>query len=286
MLTAKRFRRLLPCVYAASDYEMSLEDWIRAALLASPDDARISHVTRLQRLGLDFGPLFPIHLTRKGELHRVSELVFLHRTIAMPPHDDENVSVEAAYIGFAAEARTIDLIKVGDWLVHRGHLDVERLRWLAHEAPWRPGSAEALSVSLEFDGKAASPPESEVRVLCRAAGLPEPEVNADIYRDGIVIARGDLVFRRWKLICEYEGRHHLTDVRQWNRDITRYADLRALGYEYLQITHEMLQQPKALVLKIYQLLVKRGYDGPPPHFGGRWRRLFEQPHADRRFVDA
>lgn len=283
-LEGRVFRRLFPCVYVARDHPMSHDDWVRAALLAMPDDARVSHLTRLQRLGLEHGPLFPLHLTVTGDLHRAVDGVFLHRTKAMPPVDGENVSVEAAFMGYASSARTIDLIKVGDWLAHRGHLDPERVAWLADQTPWRPGAAEALSVLRNLDARSASLPESETRAVVVHAGLPVPEVNSDVYDDHVLVARVDLLFARWRLIIEYEGRQHLTDIGQWNRDIGRYETLRDLGYSYIQVTHEMLRQPRALALRIHRKLVELGYEGAAPQFGARWSRLFGKPCADRRRI--
>lgn len=283
MLQGRRFRRLFPTVYVIAGLEMTREHWIAAALLTAPDDARVSHLTRLQRLGLDYGSAFPVHLTVEGDLHRNVEGLFLHRTIAMPAGDGpENVSVEAAFIGYAAEARTLDLIKVGDWLLHRGHLALDRLVDLAREAPWRPGAAEALSVAPELDARSASLTESELRAIYIAAGLPAPELNRDIYAADVLVARVDLLFVLWRLIVEYEGRQHAFDIGQWNRDIGRYEALRDLGYPYMQITNEMLSQPRAVVLRTYRKLVQLGYDGPAPTFGARWRRLFGKPCADLR----
>lgn len=251
--------------------------------MALPDDARVSHLTRLQRLGLNYGPQFPLHFTRTGELHRNIDGIMLHRTIALPPGDAESVCVEAAYIGFAVDARTIDLVKIGDWLLRHGHLSLSLLRELAELEPWRPGAADVCSVIAELDGRSASLAESELRVMFAAAGLPTPEPNRDIYDGEVLIARVDLLFVLWRLIIEYEGRQHLHDIGQWNRDLGRYEALRDLGYPYLQVTNEMLRQPRALVLRVHRKLVGLGYKGPPPHFGGRWRRLFGRPRVGTRF---
>lgn len=278
-LQSSKYERLFPRVYVRAGVELSHEDWVRAARLSMPQDAQVSHLTRLQMAGLDIGPRFPLHFTVTGDLHRDVDRLFLHRTIDMPPTDDVGVVIEAAVIGYAATARTIDLIKACDWLLHRELMNLEVLEELCRTQRWRPGADHVLSVLHEIDARAASLPESETRLFVTRAGLPRPEANVDVYRDGVFIARVDLLFRLWRLALEYEGRQHLIDVDQWNRDIVRYADLREADYAYLQITHEMLRQPKALVLRIYRALVEQGYDGPAPHFGAAWRRLFECPTA-------
>src|SRR5674476_1623139 len=45
VLRGRRFRRLHPRVWVLASYKMSDLDWIRAAELAMPDEARASHLT-------------------------------------------------------------------------------------------------------------------------------------------------------------------------------------------------------------------------------------------------
>jgi hypothetical protein len=50
--------------------------------------------------------------------------------------------------------------------------------------------------------------------------------------------------------------------------------MRGAGVPYVQATNEKLQRPRRLVHEVHGALVARGYDGPPPVFGERWRSLF------------
>jgi hypothetical protein len=86
-----------------------------------------------------------------------------------------------------------------------------------------------------------SAPESLLRLLIVAAGLPEPEVNEWITDDaGRRVSRPDLQYRVQRIALEYEGEHHLTDPRQWARDIDRDDRLRALGWTVLRFTKRHL----------------------------------------------
>lgn len=86
-----------------------------------------------------------------------------------------------------------------------------------------------------------SAPESLLRLLIVAAGLPEPEVNQWITDDaGRRVSRPDLQYRVQRIALEYEGEHHLTDPRQWSRDIDRDDRLRALGWTVLRFTKRHL----------------------------------------------
>ena len=51
-----------------------------------------------------------------------------------------------------------------------------------------------------------SPKETELRLLLIRGGLPEPELNVDVVgKNGRFIGRGDLVYRRHKVLVEYDG---------------------------------------------------------------------------------
>ena len=262
VLRGRRFRRLHPRVWVLASYKMSDLDWIRAAELAMPDEARASHLTRLRRLGLDYGTFPPLHFTVQGELHLALDGIKLHRTKVMPPTDAQGVTPAAAFIGYAVEARVIDLIKVGDWLLYHEHMSLSELLETALRDRWRPGSGAAIWVARYLDARSRSLKESETRALLVFAGLPRPEVNVDLFNGDCFIACVDMLYREWRLVVEYEGRQHVTDISQWNKDITRYAGVRDEKWEYVQVTQEMLKQPRAVVLRVHDKLVEGGYRGP------------------------
>ena len=54
-----------------------------------------------------------------------------------------------------------------------------------------------------------SPMETRARLMFVGAGFPEPEVNAPLTDSaGEWLAEGDLVWRRQRLVGEYQGEHH------------------------------------------------------------------------------
>lgn len=275
MLRGASWIRLHPRVWVHRDHAMTHLDEITAATLAMPGRAQLSHVSRVQALGLDIGDHAPIHFTVSGDLHLALEGIFLHRTAVLPPLDEVGVTPASAFAQFCATARLIDAIVVGDWLLRHRHMTVIEVSELAARDRWRPGARQARSVLRHLDGRSRSPKESEMRPLIVFSGLPAPEINADVEHGGKRIAIVDFLFRYWRLVLEYEGRQHALDPRQFQIDITRYADLRRASCEYLQVTSKMLQRPRALVLVIYRALVQRGYEGPAPTFGPRWDSLFE-----------
>ncbi len=270
----RRFARIHPRVWCHRDHRMTQSDRVLAAALAMPSRARLTGISRIQQLGLDFGRVDPIRFVVQGDLHIAMDGVFLHRTKRLPPVDDIGVTPAAAFIAYCARARVIDAIKVGDWLVHRGHLTIAEVRALALRELWRPGAHEAIWILEHLDGDARSLPESEVRALLEFAGLTSPEVNVAIDDGPEAQVICDLVFRRWRTVVEHEGAHHQADREQYNRDLGRYAWMRRRNVGYVQSTHEKLRQPRTLVGEVFVELRSHGYDGPPPSFDDRWLTLF------------
>lgn len=278
MLEHPRFEVVFPAVYALAGTSLTDLQLIDAADRALPGDARASHLTRLRRLGLGYGPGRPLHFTIGRDLHLDIPGIFLHRTVVMPPSSDAGVCPEAAFIGAASMLRVIDLVKIGDWLLHRDHMTTGSLLARIHADPWRPGAGAALAVLPMLDARSRSLPESETRLVLECSGLPRPEVNLDVVDDdGVFLGCGDLVYLLWKLLIEYEGRQHAFDDHQFEGDIDRYAGFRKDGWEYLQVTKRKLRHPRSLVLEVHRLLLARGYDGPPPQFDRRWQSLFRRP---------
>jgi len=274
MLIGRRFVRVFPRVWRCANHEMTEADWLEAARLTLPEHARLTGITRIRKLGLDFGPARPLHFVVEGDLHLDLEGIFLHRTRKLAPHDDEDVVPAAAYLFYCSYARVIDAIKVGDWLLGDGHMTIDEVQDLALAAPWRDGAHEAIWILDHLDGRSRSLPESETRALFEFAGLPRPDVNVEVAAVTSMTVIGDLLFREWGLLVEYEGTHHQTDRLQYTADLERYAAIREHDVPYFQVTHEKLRDARGLVREAHRELVRLGYDGPAPEFGDRWRLLF------------
>ena len=92
-----------------------------------------------------------------------------------------------------------------------------------------------------------------------ASGLPEPHVGHDIHdSDGGWLARPDLAYPELKIAIEYDGRHHLVDLRQWRRDIRRRENLECEGWLLRVITaQDLLNTPATVVARITQDLNTR-----------------------------
>lgn len=84
---------------------------------------------------------------------------------------------------------------------------------------------------------AESPRETLLRLLLLRAGLPEPELDVELFdSEGRFVARADLLFRLQRVVVvEYDGDQHRTDRRQYERDILRIEAIEALGYRVVRV---------------------------------------------------
>jgi hypothetical protein len=80
-----------------------------------------------------------------------------------------------------------------------------------------------------------SPRETWVRLVLLRAGMPEPAHNRRIFdADGRLVAIGDLVYEKLKIVIEYEGERWHKDP--WSViDVDRYNALVLLGWSVIKV---------------------------------------------------
>lgn len=107
----------------------------------------------------------------------------------------------------------------------------------------------------------ASAPESHLRLALIKAGLPEPELDVDVYdANGRYLGTTECVYPEFKVALEYEGDHHRTLAKQWNRDIDKQADYEEAGWAYIRITAEKFYRHRATLMgKVRRTLLDRGW---------------------------
>ena len=112
---------------------------------------------------------------------------------------------------------------------------------------------EALALC---DGRAESPPESQVRVALVQAGLrPVPQHEVRDARGGLV-ARVDLAFPEHRLAIEYDGRAAHSGDEAFVRDRQRQNALVAMGWRVLRLTAEDLRRPEHVVAEVLAVLAR------------------------------
>ncbi len=73
-------------------------------------------------------------------------------------------------------------------------------------------------------------------------GLPKPECNVDVLDDGGWLARPDMVWRRQRVVAEYDGIVHLPE-EQRRKDALRRNLLQDAGWVIIVFTAADLKDP-------------------------------------------
>jgi hypothetical protein len=188
--------------------------------------------------------------------------------------DGLRVTSPATTWAMLAPLLTIDeLVQVGDAIVHiprrrgmhRGQASdalgtTDQLE-AAMNAGRRQGAARLRAALPLIQVGSASPGETNLRLACIRAGLPEPELDFDVWgADGVAIGYTELAYPKWRVLIEYEGDHHRTDRDQWVRDIDKHAACVAAGWTVIRLTSRHLYPTGfAAVTRIRNALIRGGW---------------------------
>lgn len=107
-----------------------------------------------------------------------------------------------------------------------------------------------------------SPRETKLRLVLVRAGMPEPEVNGVIFdSNGEFLAFGDLVFRRYRVVAEYDGEVHRWE-EQYHRDVDRLDALADETWRVVRINKTHLRgDGRVAVGKVARALRAAGWAG-------------------------
>ncbi|QGG40765.1 DUF559 domain-containing protein [Aeromicrobium yanjiei] len=257
-LQGPRFAMVRPGVYRLAETEPTLRLHAEAARLVLPPGAAASHTTALGLRGLHLGRTFPLHfsISTWSEVERRG--IVLHRRQGrLHPIELDGLPVlgpRRTFVDAATLLSSRDLLAAGDWLVAHGEVDLLDLRAYVIESHL-DGVRRARRIAPLVRDDVASVQESHLRWELHCIGLPEPEVNVDILDDqGRWLAKGDLVFRRWKVLVEYDGWQHERDAQQRQWDHLRREQLEAAGWRVIVITAADMRNPRSAAIRVRQAL--------------------------------
>ncbi|MFC5928991.1 DUF559 domain-containing protein [Cryobacterium melibiosiphilum] len=155
-----------------------------------------------------------------------------------------------------------ELIVVGDALVRRQSppATLPELRAAVADFAGHRGAKKLREALIWVRAGVDSPRETELRLLLVRAGLPEPEINGIIRnRLGVKIATGDIVYRRYKVLVEYDGGQHRTDEEQYHWDVDRLDAIMAEGWRVIRINKSHLRTRNRAVFKVEKALTSAGW---------------------------
>lgn len=116
----------------------------------------------------------------------------------------------------------------------------------------RRGIVQVRELLPLADGRAESPMESHVRLICIDAGLPAPIPQFEVLdRTGRPRYRLDLAWPAWLVAVEYDGVEFHSGPRAVRRDLRRHGWLDEHGWRIVYATAEdVLRHPERLVRRI------------------------------------
>ncbi len=126
-----------------------------------------------------------------------------------------------------------------DALARATRLDIADAELIAERYKGHRNIRRARNALQLVDSGAESSRETWLRLLLVGAGYPRPQTQIPVYGEyGDLVAVLDMGWERIKVAVEYEGDHHRTDRRQFNRDIARFEGLTELGWIIVRVTVE------------------------------------------------
>jgi hypothetical protein len=255
-----RYRRVFRDVYLAPGLDLTPELRAKAGWLWSRRRAVVAGLTASALHGAKWvdasQPIELIHDNRhrlpglqiRGDLASDDEIV---KMAGIPVTTPERTALDlACWYPLEQALVAVDALASATSLKI---LDVERL---AARYPGRRGTATARAVFDLVDAGAESPRETLLRLLIIEAGLPRPDTQIQIYdRCGYLVARADMGWPDLRIAIEYEGDHHRTDERQFNRDIVRIEQMQSAGWIVIRVTAK--DRPDQVLSRIRAAIARR-----------------------------
>jgi hypothetical protein len=122
------------------------------------------------------------------------------------------------------------------------------------------GSKTVVKIVPHVSDRSDSSPESVIRWRMLVAGLPAFEANIEIHdAQGRFVAMPDLASREYRMALDYEGDHHRTDAKQWQKDISRVPRLQDADWHHTRISAQDLRSSVELLARLTRLLLERGW---------------------------
>jgi hypothetical protein len=244
----------------------------RAELFAErlPAGTAFSHTTAAQLLGIPI-PLSweldeRLHVTVEPPARAPHAAGLIGHRIAAVSGDFARVaglrvtSAVRTWIDLGSMVSLAELVAAGDFVIHHRlplatANDLSRRLGLKGQTRGTRMPRRALPY---LDGRAESPPESELRLIITLGRLPVPDINHTLVdTETGKHLRPDFTFRKEKVILEYQGDYHRTK-QQWRKDMTRRSRLETKGWYVMELNADDLKDPDELVARIRIALAGRG----------------------------
>jgi very-short-patch-repair endonuclease len=278
-LTRRRLRAsdlVRPCrgarVSAAADDTLL----VRATALVAVTGGVVSHLSAAVLWGfplpLALQNIDVVHLTCGAGQRAVRRKgVVGHQLVLQPPEITTGRHLQCTsplrtWFDLAGILGLDDLVIAGDFLFRRRNplATVAELDNFLSGKTGKSGYRKAIRARDLLRTRTDSPKETEVRLLLRRHGLPEPAINVPMFDSaGSWIQDPDMSYEREKIAIQYDGGHHASPAQR-RSDIFRDENAREAGWRVVVLTQRDLDpfapgmEPSA-VTRVRKALVERGW---------------------------
>ena len=247
------WKRIAPSTYAQASAPVSALQLLGVTAKRLPPEAAFSRHTAGWLHGLPLDPCSPIDVTvPAGSAVAARAGVRFHRAVlegeVVRRRGLRTTSIVRTLADLAFSLPLAEAVVAFDAAIHAHAVTRVALVHRARQSAGRKGVV-ALRKVLDFvDGRAESPMETRLRVSLQLAGLPKPEVQAELHdAAGRFLGRVDLYYPESRLVLEYDGENHRDRRTDDNR---RQNRLLASGYRMLRFTAADLADSAALAVQV------------------------------------
>lgn len=256
-----RFTKVMRDVFVPSTMRVTFETRVDAALHRAPAHAIVAGPTAAVLWGgivpndetVHFNVPHDCNWRPRGlTVHRRHELSWVrhHGRPLTPP--------EMTFFELAETLQLVDLVVFGDSIVRGTLCRPDVLGEFAAHAQGR-GAVRARKAAALVRTPVRSPMETRTRLLIGFAGLPEPEVNYEIWENGRLLYALDLAFPKWKVYVEYDGSYHQDSAEQRQNDHLRREWLVRHGWlPVTLVARDIYNNPGEVLRRVVETLVAAG----------------------------
>jgi hypothetical protein len=278
-LRGPRFRRVATGVYVAAEVAALPLVRAQAVTLLFPGRAIASHATAARVHGAPLPPLPEEHVTvlrPADRRYHAGVRAHVARTSHVVDHGGILVSsINQTFVELAELLGLVDLVVVGDHWVRQRRTTPEQLVSFCARSKHRRARAAQDAAAYVREG-VDSPMETRLRLLIVLAGLPEPTVNL-VLRDeyGEPIRQHDLAYEHQRLAIDYDGRHHVELIEEWEKDLKRREAMDDDAWRSIRVVASgIYRDPEQTLRRIHRIARLRGVPGVPERLRDGWRAHF------------
>jgi hypothetical protein len=245
--------------------EVPMRARIRAGVLALGPDAVATLTSAAHLHGLPFTPQDgAVHAAVSAERNRLDQPGLVVRQLVVTAADRTVVdgvpatSRERTLADLTLRLSRFDAVAMLDGALHQGVISDGDLLLIAAHLRRRRGAVRARRRLAEADGRAASPLETRLRLVCVDGGVPPEAVQLPILDDdGRLLAVADLAWPSRRLLVEADGRLVHAAPEALYHDRRRQNDLAARGWTVIRFTWADLSRPGYVVNAVRRTLARQ-----------------------------